>query len=779
MKKHYLTIFMFVAFAFNLSAQVYVKHDAAGANNGSSWANAYINLEIALANTTSGQVWVAAGTYRTSASMFYFNLPNGVALYGGFAGTETSLGQRNPTANVTVLSADVNGNDTPGNFAVNRTDNSKHVIVIAPGANTSVVDGFTISGGNTAPSGPDFDRAGGGIFTQGSVSVKNCNFNNNFGALGGAIFMANSADNSSVASSIITDNRGVGALYMVNSDNVDVDSCLFTDNINETASTTAGAFYAVNCINLSLSNSMFSGNSAANGGALYCVTDSLPAVTNADNFVISNCAFTDNSNTNGVGGAARFRNCSYTMVDCLFDLNSSTSSGGHIRNDIQAEDNVVYQNCIFRNAFSGGWGGALTAYGGTFTISDCLFEANTATRLGGAVNNGFAGTMTYTNCVFLNNQASGTASGGALGLQNDGTTVNVVDCNFIGNSTTGQGGAIFSGAASSSSHVNVSDCLFEANIAEGFGGAIHTGDAGPNNDGTLNITNSIFNFNQAAEQGGALNISDANTVITSCLFTNNIATSGTTPPTGRGGAIALNVDSTHLDVTIMNSTFYANIGEYAAGISNWTGAEDVSTSNTVLQNNIFAHDGSINYAIEAGAPVITSNGGNLFDDDSFDDYLTHPKDLKVDDVSDLFVDPDADNYRLQNNSVAVDAGVDAGAPEFDIEGNPRLNEVDMGAYENQFISNANEVLLTNDGLLALSPNPAAGQFTTVTLDMPWTGQVQLRLTNLLGQTLKVVELEKAAGTMHFQLPLNDVGRGIYHLAASNGSQVVVSQLIRN
>ncbi|MCF8247974.1 MAG: T9SS type A sorting domain-containing protein [Saprospiraceae bacterium] len=778
MKQIYLSLSLFVACSMSLSAQVFVKQGAIGTNNGTSWVNAYTSLEAALAGTLTGQVWVAAGTYKPSLPTVSFVIPGGVSLYGGFAGTETTLGQRNPTANVTRLSGDLLGDDIAGNLTTNRTDNALHVIAVGLGLTGSVViDGFTISGGNTPASG--ITSSGGGIVALSPVIVRNCNLNNNFGATGGAIYLAKTADGSQVKNCTISDNLSVGAIYLDFCDDVDVDSCTFTKNNNTTASSNAGAFYVAHCLNLSLSNSTFSENTAPSGGALYCTSDSLPAATNPDNFVISACNFHNNSNTTSVGGAGRFRNSSYSLIDCIFESNTSSSSGGHIRNDNQAEDNVIYTNTSFKNGTSGGWGGAFTGYGGTFTVTGCDFEENSCTRLGGASNNGFGGTMTYTDCTFTNNSAAGTASGGALALQNDLTTVNAINCSFSGNNSTGNGGAIFSGANASSSPVNVMNCEFVGNVADGFGGAIHMADNGPNNDATLTVTNSIFNFNSALDQGGAINISDANTTITSCLFTNNDAKSGTVAPKGRGGAISINVDTATLDVVIMNSTFANNIGEFSAGISSWTGAEDVSFSNTTLQNNIFAQDGSINYAIEAGMPTITSNGGNLYDDDTFDAYLTHAKDLKVDDISGLFVDPDDDNYRLQNDAVARDKGVSAGAPATDIEGNPRNGEVDMGAYENQNPNSANEVLLENNGMLTLSPNPAAGQSTSLVLDNQWTGTVELRLTNLLGQTVKTFEVTKSTGKMSFELPLNGLSQGIYQVAASNGSQVVVQQLARN
>ena len=66
MKNHYqkiLTFLLMVFFTSTLSAQTYVKQDASGANDGSSWDNAYTSFSDALANTTTGEIWVASGTY--------------------------------------------------------------------------------------------------------------------------------------------------------------------------------------------------------------------------------------------------------------------------------------------------------------------------------------------------------------------------------------------------------------------------------------------------------------------------------------------------------------------------------------------------------------------------------------------------------------------------------------------------------------------------------------------------------------------------------------------
>lgn len=78
---------------------IYVDANAAGANTGSSWTDAYNDLQDALADANSGDlIWVAEGTYKpdqvggkTPGDQYAtFGLINGVGVYGGFAGYENS-----------------------------------------------------------------------------------------------------------------------------------------------------------------------------------------------------------------------------------------------------------------------------------------------------------------------------------------------------------------------------------------------------------------------------------------------------------------------------------------------------------------------------------------------------------------------------------------------------------------------------------------------------------------------------------------------------------------
>lgn len=227
----------------------YVDADAAAGGDGRTWQTAYRRLEDALDNAKPPrQVWVAEGTYRPtfpggdrSAS---FVIPDGTSLYGGFAGNEVNLLQRDFLAHPTILSGDLNGNDQPSGDG--RHENSYHVIRNFLAFEGQQINGFHITGGQASSSAPAvIDRRGAAIYSiiGQRWTLANCFIYGNR-ALdgGGAMFL-----------------RGVS---------VDVTNCWFFDNAagNQNLPGRGGAIYSSEAA-LRIMNSTFSGNRARGGSS--------------------------------------------------------------------------------------------------------------------------------------------------------------------------------------------------------------------------------------------------------------------------------------------------------------------------------------------------------------------------------------------------------------------------------------------------------------------------------------------------------------------------------
>jgi hypothetical protein len=175
------------------TAIYHVKPAASGNQNCSSWDNA-CTLQSALSQAVNGEIWAAKGIYRptdddTNRSAYFHLMPT-VSVYGGFAGTETARDQRDPAANLTILSGDIDLNDsqtpviTDLSTVAGNTTNSYHVVI---GANNATLDGFTVTAGYADD--PNAMNGGGMVNGVTSPTVTNVIFSGNFAsAAGGGMY---------------------------------------------------------------------------------------------------------------------------------------------------------------------------------------------------------------------------------------------------------------------------------------------------------------------------------------------------------------------------------------------------------------------------------------------------------------------------------------------------------------------------------------------------------------------------------------------------------------
>ncbi len=417
------------------SRVIYVDDDAAGANDGSSWADAFNFLQDALAAAYSGdEIWVAQGIYTPDSNSAdpngsanrnaTFQLVDGVTLKGGYAG----CGEPDPDVRYialyeTILSGDIG---TP----TDRSDNCYHVFYHPEGLNldaTAIIDGFTITCGNATLRKSPSDRGGGMYNYENSPTVKGCTFIDNHAWPNGGGGMYNSRSNPTVKDCIFRGNFshvGGGGMYNTSASSPIVDDCIFTTN-----------------------------DIKYNGGGMYNSYDSNPIVTN--------CTFNANK-IHGYGGGMYNLYSSPKIRHCTFSNNRSSDSGGGMYND---RSNTIVENCIFsNNRVTFGNGGGMYNWLGSPKIKGCTFSANSVTYgSGGGMFNRSSPIVEV--CTFSANSASD--DGG--GMYNDRSSTIIDVCTFSANSANNDGGGMYNDGSSPT----ITNCTFSSNSANNDGGGMY------------------------------------------------------------------------------------------------------------------------------------------------------------------------------------------------------------------------------------------------------------------------------------------------------------------
>lgn len=435
---------------------IYVDQLATGANDGTSWEDAYADLQDALdraatiaSPTNPIEIWVAEGVYtpdrNTGDRWLSFCLISNVSLYGGFAGHEIALTQRNIAAHPTIISGDLNSDDDPtiavtssyctatnapgcddshcvakvvealSDFpphVVNcaqeweetcastaqveccqlcrptRCENTNNLVKAVDIVDEIVIDGFEISGGEAnglggelAPPGTIFSSCSGLTARNSNLIIRNCKFTANAGSRGTALDTI--FGQATVDRTQFIDNTTYnGGQYIVS---------------------THGAASFVDCDFLS------------NRGIGLSYDDSSGE--------IRRCRFIENTGSGLYIGPAAAPN----IIDSLI-MNNHGYYGGGIRNS--GFPGIVNTRILGNSAtFSGG---GIDSFGGSLFIINSVISGNTADGAGAIWHSG--GTATILNSTIVNNFAEGLG-----GFANDSDAV-VHNSIFWGNSDSGMYG---------------------------------------------------------------------------------------------------------------------------------------------------------------------------------------------------------------------------------------------------------------------------------------------------------------------------------------------------
>ncbi|MCR5248437.1 MAG: DUF1565 domain-containing protein [Paludibacteraceae bacterium] len=269
---------------------IYVSENGKETATGSSWEDATNLLQTAInvASRTGADVYVTAGTYKgDTASVYAFVMGEGVNVYGGFTGTETSPSERNLKLNKSVLTG----------------QNKQHVLCQKTNftdSTFSVWDGFVIRDGRTRSRD---DNRGVGVWMKENSALINCEITNNTvlysGNCGGGVYI-DQAENSRIENCIFHHNYDYGgwlfggygcALYVEKGGKMI--NCTIVDNISRSGSYIIelgpnGMF--------EIANTIIYGNKNYELGSL--VPPKNISKCNTNRVKISHCAFESGDNRN-------------------------------------------------------------------------------------------------------------------------------------------------------------------------------------------------------------------------------------------------------------------------------------------------------------------------------------------------------------------------------------------------------------------------------------------------------------------------------------------------
>ncbi len=443
---------LFLGFASADAKIIFVNGASATAGNGVSWASPFIYLRDAIDNSLPGdQLYVAKGTYYPDDGVtgFYGDRElafevNGLKIYGGFAGNEASLAQRDPVANPTVLSGEIWA-VTPETQGYERYW-SLHVVVLK---SNSTLDGLMIEKGRANGDAAPYNQGGGVFVPSGStLTLVNCMVSKNYAAeSGGAVFGKVDATDTTFSENFVN-NEFLYTTTVVRphhwlfspacsggaiAGDVTAKNCKFLNNRLQ-----------IQCLDLGITSS-------ATGGAISGITVKVTGCL-FDGNIASSLSFSfpqGGSDATSRGGAISATNV--TATDCTFTNNQAASSA-------DADESPDPKKIAHYTAIPSSFGGAIA---GQMVVLNCSFDKNNALTEAPAgdesksTSNGSAlyieGASSVGNSTFTENSVASTddtlglggfvSTRGGIHVTAD-SVVPIADCTFFNNATQGSGAAI-------------------------------------------------------------------------------------------------------------------------------------------------------------------------------------------------------------------------------------------------------------------------------------------------------------------------------------------------
>lgn len=347
--------------------------------DGRTWRTAFRTIQPAIdaaAQAGGGEVWVAQGVYDEERSPLggfgALQLRTAIGIYGGFAGTEATIADRDWQTHLAVI----DGSHARGGAAA-------YQVVVAE--DDAVLDGVTVRGGGSE--NPTQSALGGGGVAGTSVRVRHCRFVNNRCRFAGAALELTTTDPEADLSDMIVDcvfenniSGGNGGAIALSSPvlpvarQYEVRGCVF--NGNEALAGEGGAI--ITARGARLSDCRFIENRAVAGGAVSAGRFGAVAIESSE--------FTGNEATES-GGAIRISG-RLQLESCVFTGNRVTGEsgvGGAVAATTEASEVVVRNSVFWGNEAEAG--GALYARGAAsvlgqyfpeIVLQQCTFYANGA-----------------------------------------------------------------------------------------------------------------------------------------------------------------------------------------------------------------------------------------------------------------------------------------------------------------------------------------------------------------------------------------------------------------